>query len=171
MSYELIMSIKKHDEYNICGFFHEYRWLSNFHLCEIEYEGLIYPSSENAYQAAKCKNLDQRVEFTTVSPSKSKAMGKQLLLDGLIVDNWDDDKKFIMYRINRIKYQTHEYLRALLIETGEKYLEESNYWKDSEWGVYEGNGKNMLGKILMNVRAELLGNSPPYKFNIGFDIG
>jgi hypothetical protein len=31
----------------------------------------------------------------------------------------------------------------------------SNHWKDTFWGVYNGVGKNMLGKLLMQVREEL----------------
>ena len=31
----------------------EYRFLSNFWPCVVEYEGTEYPSVENAYQAAK----------------------------------------------------------------------------------------------------------------------
>jgi predicted NAD-dependent protein-ADP-ribosyltransferase YbiA (DUF1768 family) len=31
----------------------ENRWLSNYHLIDIEYEGVIYPSTEHAFQAAK----------------------------------------------------------------------------------------------------------------------
>jgi hypothetical protein len=42
-----------HDSHLIHGFFGDYRWLSNFHSCPVYFDGLLYPSSENAYQAAK----------------------------------------------------------------------------------------------------------------------
>lgn len=42
-----------------------------------------------------------------------------------------------------------------LLETGEAYLEEGNDCGDRVWGVYQGQGENRLGKILMKVRAEL----------------
>ncbi len=45
------------------------------------------------------------------------------------------------------------YLRNRLLETGDKYLEETNHWSDSYWGVdIKKGGKNNLGKILMKVR-------------------
>ena len=42
-----------HDDKQIKGFFGNYSWLSNFYECSVWFEGGSYPSSENAYQAAK----------------------------------------------------------------------------------------------------------------------
>lgn len=42
-----------------------------------------------------------------------------------------------------------------LLATGTRYLEETNTWGDTYWGVCEGKGLNMLGKTLMQVRDEL----------------
>lgn len=50
------------------------------------------------------------------------------------------------------KFCVHEKLRTKLIATGEKYIEETNWWGDIYWGVCNGKGENNLGKILMNVR-------------------
>ena len=44
-------------------------------------------------------------------------------------------------------------LRKLLCETGDADLVEGNTWGDKFWGVCEGKGKNMLGLLLMQVRA------------------
>ena len=42
-----------------------------------------------------------------------------------------------------------------LKETGNKYLEEMNWWGDLYWGKSKGgNGQNMLGIMLMNIRGE-----------------
>ena len=45
----------------------------------------------------------------------------------------------------------------VLLDTGEEILEEGNTWHDTYWGVdlKTGEGKNMLGSILMRVRNEL----------------
>ena len=45
-------------------------------------------------------------------------------------------------------------LNTLLQETQNKYLEETNHWNDTFWGVCNGIGENMLGKILMEIRKE-----------------
>ena len=40
----------------------------------------------------------------------------------------------------------------MLKATGDAVLVEGNWWRDDFWGVYEGKGQNILGKILMIVR-------------------
>jgi len=56
------------------------------------------------------------------------------------------------------KFSQNPDLAARLVATGEKFLEETNWWNDTYWGVYQGKGKNMLGQILMETRARLLAN-------------
>lgn len=46
----------------------------------------------------------------------------------------------------------HYDLAQKLIATGNAYLEEGNQWGDKFWGTVNGNGENMLGKILMKER-------------------
>jgi predicted NAD-dependent protein-ADP-ribosyltransferase YbiA (DUF1768 family) len=59
-----------------------------------------------------------------------------------------------MYRILRVKFGKELY-RSKLIATGTNYLEETNYWHDDYWGVYNGKGENHLGRLLMVVRDEI----------------
>ena len=47
-------------------------------------------------------------------------------------------------------------LGQMLLETGNSPLEETNSWGDTYWGVCKGVGKNMLGKLLMEVRNEII---------------
>jgi predicted NAD-dependent protein-ADP-ribosyltransferase YbiA (DUF1768 family) len=56
----------------------------------------------------------------------------------------------------RQKFQQPQ-LCAALLATGDEYLEETNWWKDTFWGVCNGEGLNKLGNILMMVREELKG--------------
>ena len=51
------------------------------------------------------------------------------------------------------KFTRNPYLAEMLVETGDRYLEESNHWNDTCWGVCDGIGTNWLGKILMDVRT------------------
>lgn len=51
------------------------------------------------------------------------------------------------------KFIQNRSLKEKLLDTGNKYLEETNWWKDDFWGVdIKIGGKNNLGKILMKVR-------------------
>jgi predicted NAD-dependent protein-ADP-ribosyltransferase YbiA (DUF1768 family) len=47
-------------------------------------------------------------------------------------------------------------LSKMLLSTGNKYIEETNTWGDTYWGVCNGVGENNLGKILMSIRHCLL---------------
>ena len=49
----------------------EYFFLSNFYPVRISFEGIIYPSVENAYQAQKTIDIDTKKKFINISPSKS----------------------------------------------------------------------------------------------------
>lgn len=55
----------------------------------------------------------------------------------------------------RAKFSQHEDLAAILLGTGDAKLVEHTR-NDAYWGDGgDGSGKNMLGQILMRVRAEL----------------
>lgn len=131
----------------------EYRFLSNFWPCDILFDGLSYPSTENAFQAAKTNNLLDRARFTEYTSGTAKREGKRLKLRS----DWDEVRLQVMYEINRYKYTIHSDLRAKLLATGDAYLMEGNTWHDTYWGVdlESGKGQNHLGKILMRIREEL----------------
>jgi ribA/ribD-fused uncharacterized protein len=147
--------IATHDEYNIKGFFGPYKWLSNFHLCGkgVWYEGGIYPSSENAYQAAKILPEYRVDELMDCSPAESKKVWKNYPRLDKTPEEWDVRKYVVMSDVVFNKFSRDEKLRQKLLETGDKYLEETNWWKDTYWGVdINLGGQNNLGKILMKVR-------------------
>lgn len=133
------------------GFFREHRFLSNFHICEIEYEGRTYPSTENAYQAAKFPDAIRK-KFENIEPKDAKALGGSLKMSKEEQERWDLKRLDIMRDLSYIKYQDPT-LRKKLLETGDRYLEETNYWGDTFWGVHKKFGENKLGKLLMEVRA------------------
>jgi len=149
----------------------EGRWnfLSNFYPCEIEYQGIKYPSVEHFYVAQKCKN-DQMINgiyYTpadfkemiarTSSPGHVKKIGQKMK----IRSDWDEKKLDFMNWGIREKFKKEE-LKDLLLSTDNLLLIEGNFWHDNFWGSCYcdkcGNrGKNHLGKILMKVRDELRG--------------
>lgn len=136
----------------INGFFGKYRFLSNFYPATIEFEGDRYPSSENAYQAAKVpKHL--RLPFQDCGPGEAKKLGRKAAIIDVLT--WDEAKLNIMELLIRDKFTRHKDLRQKLIDTGDEYLEETNNWRDVYWGVCNGKGENHLGKILMKIREEI----------------
>lgn len=140
-----------HSSEKICGFFKEYRFLSNFYTClnGIWYEGLKYQTVEHAYQCAKFPS-EERINLITLNVKQIKRAGNSI---NLPLD-WEHNKFNIMYQLVAQKFCNHHNLREELISTGNKYLEERNNWGDLYWGTNEnGIGDNKLGKILMNIRS------------------
>jgi hypothetical protein len=148
---EEINRIVIHTETMVKGFFGEYRWLSNYHVCPVIFRGMEFTSSEAAYQSAKTNDDYVKSQIQAMSPSESKKFSHSLKTGR----EWEKTKKGIMYEILVDKYTRNEDLKRKLLETGSKYLEETNYWDDTYWGVYMGKGKNTLGELLMKIRNEL----------------
>lgn len=156
---ERIKACTQWDDNNIKGFFGEYRFLSNFHVCDIYYEELIYPSTEAAYQAAKTLHVIIRRDFQHYTPSHARKKGQELH----VRDDWNKVKDVVMLEVCMDKFTRHKDLQEKLLATGDKHLEESNWWKDVYWGTYKGNGRNQLGITLMKIRSYLLTLKLPQK--------
>ena len=84
------------------------------------------------------------------TPREAKKAGQ----DSGMNPNWDNLKYGVMLDLNTQKYSDPK-LGAMLLESGDAYLEETNTWKDIYWGVCNGVGQNNLGKILMDIRTGL----------------
>ncbi len=127
------------------------KFLSNYYNHAIKYDGIMYPTNEHAYQAAKTTVGDIKIKISKLKhPNSAKKYGSKVMLR----NDWEYVKLDIMYNINKIKFDDY-LLKKMLLDTGVAYLEEGNYWHDTFWGVCNGVGKNNLGKILMRIRNEL----------------
>lgn len=148
---EKIKEISVYDVMHIKGFFGDYGFLSNYHQVPIIYDNHMYQSTEAAYQAAKCINEADKVQFFIIGAGSAQKLGQTVKMR----PDWDERKKQVMYEINLIKYATNHDLGYKLLATGDKYLEETNWWNDRYWGVCDGVGMNELGRCLMKIREEL----------------
>jgi ribA/ribD-fused uncharacterized protein len=144
-----------HSEEEVHGFFGPYRFLSNMWPAEVHFEGHVYPSVENAYQAAKFAP-EERVDFLTCTPKEAKkfSIGRAMQY---APEEWDEKRNEIMFNLLKEKFdpKVHSDLSEQLKDTGVRNLEETNWWGDVYWGVCEGKGENTLGKMLMDVRGSL----------------
>ena len=93
---------------------------------QIEYEGLIYPSVENAFQAAK-KAPHRRLPFTRTPPKEARKLGRK----PPIRDDWNMVKVKIMRELVYKKFKNNEDLKRKLLETGDAILIEGNTWNDT----------------------------------------
>lgn len=135
----------------INSFEKEYDFLSNFYPCEINFDGIDYPSSEHAYQAAKSHDRNVKLKIAQLeSPGKAKRYARTIEIE----PNWDKNKLNIMRNILAKKFASGSQLHKKLKETGSAILIEGNTWGDIFWGMCGGKGKNHLGKILMEIRDD-----------------
>lgn len=128
----------------------EYRFLSNFAPVLVSYQGIAYPSVENAYQAAKISQPLERVVFESCTASEAKQMGKKTILR----DNWEAIKLLVMYELLSQKFRQSPYRNKLLFTVGDTLIE-GNTWGDTFWGVCNGVGLNHLGRMIMKIRDEI----------------
>lgn len=144
-----------------------YQWLSNMQYVKIEYDGIIYPSIENFYQAMKygksavvfLDHTPQRQHIRTylskLKPHESKKFSREHDMSN---GRFEDNKFKIMLFALQQKFN-QEPFKTLLLNTGDCHIEEGNWWGDHFWGVdiKTRQGENNLGKLIMQVRSELRG--------------
>lgn len=133
----------------------EYRFLSNFAPITVRYDGTDFATSEHAYQAAKARDEPDLYEqiANSTEPDESKHLGRKASLPS----NWNERKRYLMLEIVTAKFSQNPEYREKLLETGDQPIVELNSWGDTYWGAKSSNGegKNMLGRILMGVRSSL----------------
>lgn len=149
----------------------EGRWsfLSNFYPCEIEHQGIKYPSVEHYYVALKV-NDQQLINGKYYTPGDFREMISKIEHPGVVKkigskiklrSNWDDKKFTTMEWGVREKFKNPK-LAGMLVDTGDVQIIEGNLWHDNFYGQClcdkcKGSGKNKLGKLLMQIRDELKG--------------
>lgn len=126
----------------------EYRFLSNFWSCPVNYDGVAYQNAEAAFQAQKCIDPADRAMFASLNPSEAKRLGRRVKLRS----DWEAIKDQIMCQVVQAKFTQNPDLMEKLKATGDAVLVEGNTWDDRYWGICRGSGQNKLGRILMALR-------------------
>lgn len=131
----------------------KYFELSNFAGFGFELNGHRWRTMEHYFQAMKFVGTQQFERIlNSGSPKQAKDLGQSRAYP--IKSDWDQIKEDIMLLGLRAKFQNPE-LKDRLLGTGKKNLIENSPY-DKCWGVGpNGKGKNRLGVLLMQLRAEL----------------
>lgn len=128
-------------------------FLSNFHPSPVTMDGVIYPTVEHAYQAAKTiDHAEREVIRTSPGPGMAKKLGRHVT----VRPDWETTKIAVMTELVYQKFTNDARLANKLIATDGFTLVEGNWWGDVFWGVCKGKGSNHLGHILMAVRRSLM---------------
>lgn len=139
----------------ITNFHGEFAFLSNFYPVDIIHEGILYHSTEAAYQASKTTDERMKQRIAEMEPGEAKRAGRKV---NIRID-FEEQKDAIMLELLRKKFKRGTDLAKMLDATGDVPLIEGNTWHDQYWGVCTcpncgGTGRNILGQLLMIVRAE-----------------
>lgn len=141
-------------------FFNGKTIFSNFHMLNppMEYQGKPFSNSEAAFQYEKFRVIDpQKAESIRLAPTPAEAKriarGKS---SGQPFNpaSWDKRRLDVMRDVLKVKFADPVRKKMLLDTADAELIEDSPY--DAFWGVGpKGDGENMLGKLLMELREDL----------------
>lgn len=127
---------------------------SNLSSYMVEINGILFPTSEHAYQYAK---FDDEVIKQRILNARSGYDAKMTALNFKenAKNNWEQNSVAIMESILREKLTQHPHIEKKLLDTKDMEIIE-NSKDDYFWGIgQDGTGQNIHGKIWMKLREEL----------------
>ena len=131
---------------------------SNFSRHPVEIGGKVWPTSEHYFQAQKFVGTGhEEAVRLAATPSAAARMGRDR--ERPLRGDWEAVKDDVMRAALRAKLAQHADVRDLLLSTGDAEIVEhttnDRYWGDGG----DGTGRNVLGRLLMELRAELAGDA------------
>jgi ribA/ribD-fused uncharacterized protein len=145
----------------IVSFDKDYEFLSNFYHSPFTVDGIQYDTVEHFFQSRKASTWDEAMWVNAAdTPGLAKGRGRKVSMR----PDWEQIKVDVMRFALEQKFAIPE-LKEKLLATGNIELIEGNWWDDNFWGdcycpaCQSFQGKNMLGKLLMELREKLKGQS------------
>ena len=119
----------------------------------------IWPTTEHYFQAMKFYTTEpEYAEKIRIAPKPRDAAAMGRDRSHPLRPDWEQVKETIMKAAIYAKFTQHEDCKQLLLSTGDAELIEhttnDNIWADGG----DGSGQNLLGKILMDMRKQLMEN-------------
>jgi N-glycosidase YbiA len=132
----------------------DYYCFSNFSPHGFELDGKFWPTSEHYFQAQKFADPEHKKHVGLAkTPKEAANRGRDRSMP--LRPDWESVKDDVMRRAVLRKFETHADIREILLGTGDEPIVE-NAPGDFYWGCgADGTGKNMLGRILVEVRMIL----------------
>lgn len=95
----------------------------------LKYEGIVYPSAQNAFQAQKCADIEERKNFGNIDVSAALTAGRRCAIDPT---KWDAGREELMYKILKVQAEEHDEMRQVLIDMKDQDIKEdclfNEYW-------------------------------------------
>lgn len=145
---------------------------TNFTPCEVEWEKIVFRSSEQAFMWAKARHFKDETGMQKIleakTPREAKKLGRQV--KGFVAEEWYSSSYDLMRSIVKAKFDQHKVYREKLLEFSGEFVEASPF--DKIWGTgynealsawcishnVKWPGENRLGKILTELRDGYAGN-------------
>jgi ribA/ribD-fused uncharacterized protein len=133
-------------------------YFSNFHELEepIVYGDLRFFSVEAFFQAMKTHDRIERYAISRMKPREAKDAGRMVKLR----EDWEEIKLDVMEYGLRKRFKMGTLDAGLLMDLEGEIVEWTTGWHDTVWGkckcnAHKGQGKNLLGILLMKIRDDL----------------
>ena len=139
--------------YGKAGKFGEF---SNFYYNPIKIDGIVYITTEHYFQSMKYVTVNpeyaRKIDKAN-NPMQAATLGRNRRKP--MRPDWEKIKDDVMRKALWEKFTQHPHLKELLLSTGDEEIIE-NAPNDYYWGCgKKGSGKNMLGKLLVELRGKL----------------
>lgn len=152
------------------------RWRSfdPFWPCEITVDGIRFPSAGHALHGAAICASDKKADFyrNEIASIPTQKQLRQYIRPLILRLDWPSIRRHVCLLIHLQKLARHEeFARALRASEHSEIKWVSNR-ADDFWGVYQSEGENILGQVLMEVRTRVVPNPKPLyerRFNQGGD--
>ena len=138
-----------------------YGCFSNFAKCPILINGKEWVTAEHYFQAQKFAGTEYEEEVRLAgSPMEAARLGRDR--NKPLRKDWEVCKAQIMREALVAKVEQHPRIKSVLLSTGDCTIVEHTA-NDAYWGDGgNGQGQNMLGKLLMEIRNSLEGYEPEF---------
>lgn len=136
----------------IDNFVGAYSFLAMDFPCEFFIGAVKFKSAAAAFYAQKSPDINSWTKFARLNPNKARQKASSLP----DTEDWTENKFTYLYKANKAKFDTNEILKKMLCETDGKMLVNVVPYKEEYLGIFNGKGRNMLGKVLMKIRSEYL---------------
>jgi ribA/ribD-fused uncharacterized protein len=140
-----------------------YIYFSPYTAHAIEIDRVEYPTLEHAYQCQRYTDPKIIEEIrTAASPVKAWEVSSKYKYLQTPEFKSEEHKLGVMNKLMRLKTEQHEEIRQALLDSGDlkivkhivTYPPGDGFWDDGE----DGNGLNHIGRLWMEIRAELKSN-------------
>lgn len=144
-----------------------YIYFSPYTAHALEIDGIVYPTTEHAYQCARYEDErireEIRMQHSPVAAWETSTRYKHLQKPAF---KDEQHKLAVMKELMRLKAQQHQDVRQALRDSGDAlivkhivtYPPGDGFWDDGE----DGTGANHMGRMWMEIREELRAGEREY---------